>query len=69
MESVASMDAADRAVMSDSFGDEPWLCDAGGMTWCSRPRLYWISWTLQEHDGVTLLGGEPGSPRRKPFKT
>lgn len=63
MESVASMDAADRAVMSDSFGDEPWLCDAGGMTWCSRPRLYWISWTLQEHDGVTLLGGEPGTPR------
>eukprot|EP00435_Cladocopium_sp_Y103_P042257 s239_g11.t1 len=54
MESVASMDAADREVMSESFGCPPWKCDAGTMTWCSRPRLYWLTWDLQEGEGVTL---------------
>ena len=29
MESVASMDGEDREVMSQDFGDTPWLCDAG----------------------------------------
>ena len=28
MESVASMDEVDKLVMSGSFGDEPWRCDA-----------------------------------------
>ena len=58
MESVASMDEEDRAVMSQEFGDQPWICDAGTLTWCHRPRLYWISWELAEQDGVCL---EPGS--------
>lgn len=52
MESVASMDEADRMAMSDSFGDEPWKCDAKYMLWCCRPRLYWITWEFVESEGV-----------------
>ena len=56
MESVASMDASDRKVMSESFGSDPWKCDASTMTWCSRPRLYWLTWELREGPGVQLEG-------------
>ena len=55
MESVASMDRTDQDVMSADFGEDPWKCDAGTFTWCSRPRLYWISWGLLEDSGVELL--------------
>ena len=34
--------------MSADFGDTPWRCDAGTMTWCSRPRLYWLTWELEQ---------------------
>ena len=54
MESVASMDPQDRQVMSEGFGGEPWLCDAGTLTWCNRPRLYWISWELIAQPGVAF---------------
>ena len=62
MESVASMDAEDRAIMSVDFGGEPWACDAGQLTWCSRPRLYWISWDIAEQPGAYLQSGKPGAP-------
>ncbi len=52
MESVASMDEEDRQVMSDHFEDVPWKCDAKYMLWCCRPRLYWITWSLSEGEGV-----------------
>ena len=56
MESVASMDAADRRHMSADFEAEPWMIDAGCFTWCSRPRLYWCAWELQEsHDATASL--------------
>ena len=54
MESVASMDDSDKQHMSDSFGDSPWLIDAGSMTWCRRPRLYWVSWDLHAQHGATV---------------
>lgn len=57
MESVASMDEVDKDTMSKSFEDLPWRCDAGTLTWCSRPRLYWITWNLQQGDGVVLQEG------------
>lgn len=63
MESVASMDQADREHMSASFGDDPWQCDAGQMTWCSRPRLYWLTWDLVQHEGATLVSGDGVTPR------
>ena len=44
MESVGSMDAQDRDIMSHDFGCPPVLIDAGTMTWCHRPRLYWTTW-------------------------
>ena len=54
MESVASMDQVDRDTMSVAFGTQPWKCDAGSVSWCSRPRLYWITWDMQEIPGVSL---------------
>ena len=62
MESVASMDVEDREVMSQDFGDTPWLCDAGTMTWCSRPRLYWLTWELTE-DSDMVEFNYASSPR------
>ena len=62
MESVASMDDADKQAMSDDFNDDPWKCDAGTMTWCNRPRLYWMTWELTEGEGVQLLE-PPGGQR------
>lgn len=63
MESVASMDADDRDIMSEDFGVSPWKCDAGGMTWASRPRLYWVSWELHSQEGVEFVAGSNGAPR------
>ena len=60
MESVSSMDSSDKDVMSNSFGDEPWEINSEYMTWCRRPRLYWISWGLETHEGVEIQE----SPRR-----
>lgn len=54
MESVASMDDSDKQHMSDSFGDSPWLIDSGSMTWCRRPRLYWVSWDIHAQQGATV---------------
>eukprot|EP00438_Fugacium_kawagutii_P030494 Skav202357 [mRNA] locus=scaffold53:218927:223660:- [translate_table: standard] len=54
MESVASMDTEDRSVMSDDFGSPPFRCDAGSLTWCSRPRYYWVTWELQPQEGATI---------------
>eukprot|EP00435_Cladocopium_sp_Y103_P038922 s627_g10.t1 len=53
-ESVASMDAKDRKVMTEAFGDQPLLCDAGSLTWCHRPRLYWLSWEVESGESVEL---------------
>eukprot|EP00438_Fugacium_kawagutii_P032414 Skav234917 [mRNA] locus=scaffold840:917441:922639:+ [translate_table: standard] len=57
MESVASMDLQDERVMSDSFGSRPLKLDAGGMTWCHRPRLYWLTWEVTSGDGVAISPG------------
>eukprot|EP00438_Fugacium_kawagutii_P036535 Skav217626 [mRNA] locus=scaffold2172:789307:792972:+ [translate_table: standard] len=53
MESVASMDSTDRNIMSQEFGDEPVRCDAGEVLWCHRPRLYWITWPVEDGYGYT----------------
>ena len=60
MESVASMDASDRHIMSRGFGCDPVLCDAGGYTWCNRPRLYWCSWELRESAGMRFIEHHSG---------
>eukprot|EP00435_Cladocopium_sp_Y103_P013721 s1034_g3.t1 len=56
MESVASMDQEDKDIMSNSFGDSPWQVDSEFLTWCRRPRLYWVTWPLQEGPGVLISG-------------
>lgn len=55
MESVASMDGCDRATMSEGEGSLPWHVDAVGVSLARRPRLYWISWDLEEGDGVSRV--------------
>ena len=54
MESVGSMDEADRIVMSKSAGTTPVLIDAAGVTGCRRPRLYWPSWELEDGNGFSI---------------
>ena len=54
MESVASMDPEDRDHMTSAFGCQPVFCDAGTFTWCSRPRLYWMTWDLLDTEGAVL---------------
>lgn len=46
------MDESDRKEMSAGFGNEPIWCDAGELTWCSRPRLYWMTWELLAIEGI-----------------
>ena len=46
MESVASMDQDDRNIMTAGVGVAPVRCDAGSLTWCHRPRLYWCDWEV-----------------------
>ena len=59
MESVSSMDATDRRIMSHDFGSDPVHIDAGEISWCHRPRLYWTTWDLCKGIGATCdLSGE-----------
>lgn len=64
MESVSSMDIADRTVMSEAFGESPYQCDAGYMTWAHRPRLYWLDWEISADEGVQVEPTTDGSPTR-----
>ena len=54
MESVFSMDSCDRAAMSRDIDLLPWAIDAVGVSLARRPRLYWITWELEDAEGVTL---------------
>ena len=54
MESVASMDEADRSIMSESVGDLPWLIDPVHICGARRPRLFWPSWEVLEGEGVRI---------------
>ena len=54
MENVASMDSCDEQLMSDSFGDTPWFCDAADVSLARRPRLYWLDWGLVPSDDAKL---------------
>ena len=58
MESVWSMDAEDRAVMSQSIGVCPVVIDSLGISLCRRPRVYWLSWELCEGSGATFWDWE-----------
>lgn len=60
VESVASMDYNDCEVMSSSFESSPWFVDAAGITLAHRPRLYWISWELEEEEGAVIHWGSDG---------
>lgn len=60
MESVQSMDVEDRQIMSASFGETPWAIDAEGVSLARRPRLYWVTWGLQECEGVRIQAPSEG---------
>jgi site-specific DNA-cytosine methylase len=52
MESVGSMDYNDREIMSEDFGERPWLIDASGVSLARRPRFYWVDWELVGSEGA-----------------
>ena len=60
VESVASMDAKDRAIMREHMGSCPYRIDADGISLCRRPRLHWITRELQQAPGV-VTGPRLGS--------
>ena len=63
MESVASMSEEDRAIMSEAIEVQPYRVDAGGISLCHRPRLYWVDWDLTEGEGVAVTPPvEEGQP-------
>ena len=53
-ESVASMDETDRTMMSQDLGLLPNRVDAAGLSLARRPRLYWVTWELQEEAGLGI---------------
>ena len=54
MESVFSMDAKDRATMSEHMETLPVMADAADFGVCRRPRLYWLSWEILGSPEVTV---------------
>lgn len=62
MESVASMDRADREIMTQAIGVDPLRCDAGTLTWCHRPRLYWCDWEMISGEGYSLTREQQDQP-------
>ena len=54
-ESVQSMDSSDRAVMSEAFGCQACAIDAHGVSLARRPRLYWITWELEDGPGAQVV--------------
>ena len=61
MESVASMDGSDRAIMSESEGSLPWQVDAVGVSLARRPRLYWLTWEVVEESEVSIYPPDSNS--------
>eukprot|EP00435_Cladocopium_sp_Y103_P043855 s1207_g12.t1 len=59
-ENVASMDKGDCQMMNAEFDSQPWFIDANGISLAHRPRLYWISWEVQEGPGVEIYWGSDG---------
>ncbi|CAL1145402.1 unnamed protein product [Cladocopium goreaui] len=53
-ENVASMDAQDRAVMTQAFEATPWMVDAKDVSLARRPRLYWLDWEILPQEGASL---------------
>ena len=64
-ENVASMDSKDCETMNEEFEDTPWAIDAAGLSIARRPRVYWVSWDLEEEDHVTI---SKGAEHRLPIK-
>ena len=63
VENVASMSESDRGVMSAKFERAPYRIDSRGISLCSRPRLYWVTWELRGEPGaeVTHPGRDSGN--------
>ena len=53
-ENVASMDAADRDIVSHYLGVRPIVACAAGLSHVRRRRYLWASWKMFEWPGVTL---------------
>ena len=59
-ENVASMDFDDCQTMNEGYGEKPWFIDSDGISLAHRPRLYWITWEIEEEDGVEIYSGSDG---------
>ena len=59
-ENVASMDYVDCETMNQEYGMQPWFIDSAGISLAHRPRLYWLSWEIQEEEGAEIWWGSEG---------
>ena len=59
-ENVASMDYGDGAAMNEAYDSLPWYINADGISLANRPRLFWVSWELEQGEGATIHCGSDG---------
>ena len=62
MESVSSMESADRSVYTKAVGILPFEVDSKGLGLCRRPRLWWFDWAVNEGPGVTIYNPYSSHP-------
>ena len=63
-ECVASMQTDQLQAINEILGVTPIQICSGECSWCRRPRLYWISWPVNEEPGVTLEEGRDKNKAR-----
>ena len=61
VENVGSMDWEDCNLMNEEFETKPWFIDSDGVSLAHGPRVYWVTWELEDDDpGVEILQGSDG---------
>ncbi|CAL1153513.1 unnamed protein product, partial [Cladocopium goreaui] len=45
-----------------AIGVDPLRCDAGTLTWCHRPHLYWCDWEMISGEGYSLTREQQDQP-------
>jgi hypothetical protein len=61
-ENVSSMSPNDEKYYSETWNMPPLDICSRACSWVRRPRLYWVSWPVQEEPGVIIEKGLNSSP-------
>ena len=55
VENVFSMTLENRKRFNEVLQIKPYLIDSCNLSWCRRPRLYWLSWQVIACPGETII--------------